>query len=67
MLDADRGANKRRRDADFLPGVLGQPRMHRGRRVADQGFGAAQAHGELENLKSIETGEGLRLPADDLE
>src|SRR5260221_8717643 len=41
--------------------------MHRRRRVADQGFGPAEADRKLEDLKRVEKLEGLPLAALDVE
>ena len=56
MLDSDRNANQNRRDSDFAASFLGEPGMHCGRRMADQGFCAAETDRKLEYLKPVERG-----------
>src|SRR5262249_51897442 len=67
VLDPARHADQGRRDPDLALRLPAQPGMHRRRRMTDQRFGAAEAHGELEHLEPVEKGERLRLAAFDLE
>src|SRR4051812_4032784 len=67
MLNSDRYPDRRVRDAEAVTHGLWHTRMCRGGWVAGERLCAAQADGELEQLKSVEDLERLRLAADDVE
>ena len=67
VLDTDRDADERRRD----PHLALAPRLHvgvrHGRRMLRQALGAAEAHGEMDQLQPVQHGERFGLSADDFE
>ena len=67
MLDTDGQADHSRRDAHPELIDRGQVRVGHGRRVLGQGFGSAEADGELHQLQGVQETEGLGLTAEDLE
>src|SRR5580692_3307720 len=67
VFDADRYADQCVRNADPIPRQLGHARVSGAGRVRHQGFGAAQAHRELDYLQCVEHAKRLRLAALDRE
>src|ERR1700722_9897482 len=67
IFDAHRDADQRIGDADPIPRLFGDAGVRGARRVRHEGFGAAEAHGELDHLQRIEHAECLRLAALDRE
>src|SRR6516164_3378135 len=61
ILNPDRNANKRRRDAQPQPFFLRDVRMGHRRRMRGERLRTTQAHRELDHLKPIQDGKGFGL------
>src|SRR5215469_7070151 len=61
ILNPDRDANKRRRDAQPQPFFLWYVRMGHRRRMRSERLRTTQAHRELDHLKPIQDGKGFGL------
>ena len=67
ILDADRDPNQRVGDPKPIAGFFGNPGMGRARRMRHQGFGAAEADREFDDLQRIEQPKRFRFAALDRE
>lgn len=67
MFDADRQPDGRIEHADPLAHIHGHAGMGHGGGVAGEGFGAAEADCQLEDLQRIQEFEGCRLAAANIE
>src|SRR5215469_12036917 len=61
IFNADRDANKRRRDAQPQPFFFRDVRMGHRRRMRSESLRTAQAHRELDHLEPIQDGKGIGL------